>query len=105
MCRRLDLELYWAEQRLSVVTAAAARDANTSVDDIASAHGCAIVHCMGGLGRAGTIGGCVLVAGGMSATHALADVARARGPNAPETEGQKAFVRRFSEVVTARASR
>jgi hypothetical protein len=40
MYRRLDLEVYQAEQRLSVVTAAATRDANTSVADVARAHGC-----------------------------------------------------------------
>lgn len=62
----------------------------------------AIAHCMGGLGRAGTIGGCVLVASGMSPAEALADVARARGPNAPETDGQKAFVRRFAEFMATR---
>ncbi len=40
MYRRLDPEVYRAEQRLSVVTAAATRDANTSVAQVASARGC-----------------------------------------------------------------
>lgn len=40
MYRRLDPEVYQAQQRLTVVTAAAARDANTTMRDVARAHGC-----------------------------------------------------------------
>jgi ADP-ribosyl-[dinitrogen reductase] hydrolase len=60
-----------------------------------------VVHCMGGLGRAGTIGACVLVGEGMSAAAALEDVQRARGPRSPETAAQKAFVRRYAEQVAS----
>lgn len=54
-----------------------------------------VVHCKGGLGRAGTVGGCVLIASGLSAVDALDAVRRARGSNAPETEAQRDFVRWF----------
>ncbi len=40
MYRRIAPEVYRAEQRLGVVTAAATRDADTTVADVASAHGC-----------------------------------------------------------------
>lgn len=40
MYRRITPEVYRAEQRLCVVTAAATRDADTTVADVASAHGC-----------------------------------------------------------------
>ena len=55
-----------------------------------------VVHCMGRLGRAGTIGGCVLVALGLSAEDALARLTACRGPNCPETTGQRAFLRSFA---------
>ena len=55
-----------------------------------------VIHCAGGLGRAGTIGGCVLVRLGKSADEALALLRAARGPHCPETEAQRAFIRRFT---------
>ena len=56
-----------------------------------------VMHCMGGLGRAGTIGAWMLVAAGDDVETALLQVRDARGPNAPETEDQRNFVRRFAE--------
>ena len=41
-----------------------------------------VVHCMGGLGRSGTIASCVMVARGASAADAIATVRKARGPRA-----------------------
>jgi hypothetical protein len=55
-----------------------------------------VIHCQGGLGRAGTIGGCLFVALGNSPEDALAEIRRARGPNAPETQAQKEFIRGFA---------
>ena len=43
-----------------------------------------VVHCKGGLGRAGTIGGCVLRSSGMDAQATLAALVEARGPNCPK---------------------
>ncbi len=58
-----------------------------------------VIHCRGGLGRAGTIGGCVLRAAGLSPEETLADLARARGPGCPETEAQRRFISGFGLAV------
>jgi hypothetical protein len=50
-----------------------------------------VVHCRGGLGRAGTIGACVLVRLGREATVAIAETRAAR-PGAIETREQEDFV-------------
>lgn len=55
-----------------------------------------VVHCRGGLGRAGTIAGCVLVASGYDAASALELLAERRSPHCPETTAQRAFVERFA---------
>lgn len=68
----------------------------------ASAGKSVVIHCMGGLGRAGTIGGCALVAWGMPAEDALARLRERRGRNCPETEGQRAFIRAFEAIARAR---
>ena len=62
------------------------------------------VHCQGGLGRAGCIGGCVLRALGHDAEVALAAVRKARGKHAPETQEQKDFVRAFAYVDVKNAA-
>lgn len=54
-----------------------------------------VIHCRGGLGRAGTIGGCVLRSAGLAPEAALATLATARGPNCPETRAQRDFIRSF----------
>ncbi len=68
----------------------------TSITDAARRGQNVVIHCKGGLGRAGTIGGCVLAASGKSAEEALAGVRQARGPNAPETIAQQRFVHTFA---------
>ena len=55
-----------------------------------------VIHCKGGLGRAGTIGGCVLRAAGMDRNSALTALAHARGPSCPETREQRDFIAFFS---------
>jgi protein-tyrosine phosphatase/nicotinamidase-related amidase len=55
-----------------------------------------VVHCMGGLGRSGTITACALVARGASAEEAIATVRKARGPRAIEIAEQEQFVRDFA---------
>jgi protein-tyrosine phosphatase len=54
-----------------------------------------VVHCAGGLGRTGTIAGCCLVAAGVPAERALEMLRATRGPECPENEAQRAFVRSF----------
>lgn len=54
-----------------------------------------VVHCWGGLGRAGTIAACVLVARGEEPRRAVALV-RATRPGAVQTEAQEVFVEEFA---------
>ncbi|HEU4384623.1 MAG TPA: cyclin-dependent kinase inhibitor 3 family protein [Anaeromyxobacteraceae bacterium] len=56
--------------------------------------GTVVVHCLGGLGRSGTIAACVLAARGRPPDLALELVRRAR-PGAVQTEAQEAFVVAF----------
>lgn len=62
-----------------------------------------VVHCVGGLGRTGTIAACALVARGASPAEALAAVRRVRGPRAVETEEQERLVGEFAERVVSAA--
>ena len=54
-----------------------------------------LVHCKGGLGRAGTVAGLLLVEAGVSPDEAVLRVRSAR-PGAIETRGQLAIVRRHN---------
>jgi protein-tyrosine phosphatase len=54
-----------------------------------------VIHCNGGLGRSGVIAGCLLRALGMDAEQTLRGLRAARGPECPQTEEQREFVRRF----------
>ncbi|AKF09150.1 Putative tyrosine phosphatase-related protein [Sandaracinus amylolyticus] len=55
-----------------------------------------VVHCMGGLGRSGLVAACVLIDLGLDAERALAEVRRARGPRAVESDAQEVFVRTYA---------
>ena len=55
-----------------------------------------VVHCAGGLGRAGTVAGCVLRSLGRSADEALTILKERRGANCPENDRQIAFIEAFS---------
>jgi protein-tyrosine phosphatase len=57
-----------------------------------------VVHCRGGLGRAGTISGCALVSLGLAPEDALDVLRRTRGPQCPENLGQVDFIRRYAEL-------
>ncbi|MEK7413352.1 MAG: phosphotransferase [Planctomycetota bacterium] len=54
-----------------------------------------VVHCFGGLGRAGTIAACLLVHRGDTARRAIDTVRSARGPRAVETPAQEGMVAAF----------
>ena len=64
------------------------------------------VHCWGGVGRTGTVVGCLLREQGFAAADALDLIGRkwqsmekrARHPDSPETRGQIAFIERWSGV-------
>ena len=54
-----------------------------------------VIHCKGGLGRAGTIAGCVLRVAGLDGRTALATLREVRSPSAPETSAQRRFIEQF----------
>lgn len=62
---------------------------------MASAGRTVVIHCRGGLGRAGTVGACVLVVLGRSAKEAIAET-RAVRKGAIETQVQEAFIKEFA---------
>lgn len=64
-----------------------------------------VVHCAGGLGRAGTIGGCWLVRRGMSAEEAIDTLHRRRSWRSPETKEQEQFIARYERMVRRRGRR
>jgi protein-tyrosine phosphatase len=57
-----------------------------------------VVHCWGGLGRAGTIAACCLVAHGCEPRRAVATVRSAR-PGAVQSMAQELFVREFAAAL------
>jgi protein-tyrosine phosphatase len=70
--------------------------------EIARDRGDAAVACMGGVGRAGTVAACALVAAGRSAAAAIAGVRAVRHPTAVETPGQVAFVEGYERHIAER---
>lgn len=54
-----------------------------------------VVHCRGGLGRAGLVAACLLVQMGLDADAAIRLVRQTRSPHAIETAEQEAFIHRF----------
>ena len=67
----------------------------------AAARQTAVIHCMGGLGRAGTIGGCVLRTAGLDAPATFEALREARGVKCPETNEQRLYVQQFTAVAAA----
>ena len=67
--------------------------AGAHIRDLLKGGGKVVIHCMGGLGRTGTIAARLLVEFGAEAEEAMAAVRAAR-PGAIETLGQEAYVRR-----------
>ena len=63
-----------------------------------------LVHCAGGLGRSGMIAAKLLSALGVSASHAVAAVRRAR-PGAVETDGQLDYVLHGPSLAASGAGR
>lgn len=61
-----------------------------------------VVHCRGGLGRAGLVTAAILVAEGMDSTEAIRAVREAR-PGAIETHAQEQYVHRFAGLLEERA--
>ncbi len=61
------------------------------LDELLAAEEVVYLHCLGGIGRTGTVVGCHLVRHGMSGEEALDTIARLRGVP-PETPEQRRFV-------------
>ena len=55
-----------------------------------------LIHCIGGLGRAGVIAGCLLRALDVAPDEVLRRLVAARGKRCPEFPEQRSFVRSFS---------
>ena len=55
-----------------------------------------VAHCLGGLGRAGTLAACLLVQAGMTPQQGV-ELVRAARPGAIETPAQERFVETFGE--------
>ncbi len=55
-----------------------------------------VIHCIGGLGRTGTVAGCVLVELGRTPEEALVVLHGLRGPRCPETRAQEQFIERYA---------
>ena len=58
-----------------------------------------VVHCRGGIGRSGTVAGAALIAMGAGADEAMRLISEARGVPAPETEEQRALLRRLEGLT------
>lgn len=55
-----------------------------------------VIHCRGGVGRAGTIGGCTLVELGLTADAALEALTVRHRTDCPETPAQRDFIRQYA---------
>jgi ADP-ribosyl-[dinitrogen reductase] hydrolase len=73
------------------------RECRPAVLDILRLGGKVLVHCRGGLGRAGTVAACLLVECGVDPTVAIAQVRNAR-PGAIETAAHERYVMRYSPL-------
>jgi len=64
-----------------------------------------LVHCKGGLGRAGTIAARLLIELGMEPETAIREVRKARGEGAIENDAQEDFVRGLRPVPASNATK
>lgn len=60
---------------------------------------CIVLHCVGGLGRAGLIAACFLVSQGITPQKSIKLVRETRSPRAIETAIQEKFIRLFCEFI------
>lgn len=71
-------------------------DAIKWMQEAVAGQGRVAIHCVGGLGRSGTLAACYLKTLGWSSEEALHEVRRARTARAVETRLQEEFVQRYS---------
>jgi len=72
------------------------------MDDIIQQGNTILVHCVGGLGRAGLVAACYLIYRGQTPEDAIAEVRRVRSARAVETKVQEEFVYQFARELKAR---
>jgi len=82
---------------------AAVADLVTAVDSRVRDGKRVVIHCAGGIGRSGVIGGCLLVRQGLTTDEVFAAL-RVRSDKCPETEPQRQYIRDFARRPS-RASR
>jgi ADP-ribosyl-[dinitrogen reductase] hydrolase len=80
-----------------VPTLAAAHALATMIADLLEQSSNVVVHCKGGLGRAGTVAACVLVVQGATADRAIKHIREVRSPRAIENRTQESFVAEFAK--------
>jgi protein-tyrosine phosphatase len=68
--------------------------------DLLRAERTVAVHCRGGIGRASTLAGCVLVNLGVGAEEAMDRISAARGLRVPETQGQRLWVHGYEQRLS-----
>lgn len=71
------------------------REVVTAIADATLAGTNVVIHCRGGLGRAGTIGGCYLKLLGKSDDEVFAALRKRHDTSCPETAAQREFIRAF----------
>jgi Cyclin-dependent kinase inhibitor 3 (CDKN3) len=94
----------------SVPTAAQMRAILDELSASVAGGRCTYLHCWGGIGRTGTVVGCMLVEAGFSPEHAIDLIAskwkvvakRDIHPSSPETREQFSFIRNWKENVNFR---
>jgi protein-tyrosine phosphatase len=57
-----------------------------------------VVHCRQGVGRAGLVAACLLVAKGLSPEDAVERLSAARGEAVPETAEQRSWIDRYAAI-------
>ncbi|MBK8251084.1 MAG: cyclin-dependent kinase inhibitor 3 family protein [Polyangiaceae bacterium] len=72
----------------------------TEIIRVARRGGMVAIHCWAGLGRAGLVAACCLVARGLSSSDAVAAVRRCR-PRAIENSDQEEFIDQFAVMLAA----
>ena len=87
----------------SVCTLAGMRETVSWLSETLDGGASVMVHCVGGLGRSGIVAACYLVAAGLSAEDAIAEVRHTRSPYAIETAEQEEFVRLFANEPASQA--
>ena len=71
------------------------RELVTAIENAALADTNVVIHCRGGLGRAGTVGGCYLKHIGRTDEQVFAALRKRHKTSCPETAGQREFIRAF----------